>query len=255
MSKTTNERRTVTAEFRAALDGEERRITGHAAVFNSLSEPLATWHGEVFREKIARGAFAKTIGEADVRALFNHDPNFVLGRNKAGTLALAEDRRGLAVDITPPETDWARDLMRSMRRGDIDQMSFGFEVVKDDFAIDHETNETIRTLKEVRLFDVSVVTYPAYPQTDADVRAALSGAGVDLDRLAYAITRARAGEPLACDDRECVDASLAALRSAITPEPTPPHSDDPEPSAKGHSPWWYAKRLQAIEKHLKSDPI
>lgn len=148
-------------------DSEPLKIVGHAAVFNSLSEDLG-----FFREKIAPGAFAKTIQEADVRALWNHDPNFVLGRTKSGTLKLAEDDKGLAVEITPPNTVWARDLMESIKRGDVDQMSFGFQVIKEEWEGD--ANNPIRVLKEVRLFDVSPVTFPAYTATDVQVRSLLS---------------------------------------------------------------------------------
>lgn len=153
-------------EIRAG-DGEPPKIVGHAAVFNSLSEDLG-----YYREKIAPGAFAKTIKEADVRALWNHDPNYVLGRTKSGTLKLAEDEKGLAVEITPPDTQWAHDLMETMRRGDVDQMSFGFQVVKEEWEGD--ANNPVRVLKEVRLFDVSPVTFPAYPATDVQVRSLLS---------------------------------------------------------------------------------
>lgn len=142
------------------------RIVGHAAVFDTLSLDLG-W----FREKVARGAFTKTLREADVRALWNHDPNYVLGRNKSGTLALAEDERGLAIEILPPNAQWARDLMESMRRGDVDQMSFGFRSIKESWEGD--VNNPVRVLQEVELFDVSVVTFPAYPATDAQVRSLL----------------------------------------------------------------------------------
>src|SRR5690606_32247160 len=152
-----------TLEVRAE-DGK-RKIVGYAAVFEQLSEPL---YGG-FREKIARGAFKKTLREADVRALWNHDPNYVLGRTKSGTLKLHEDDRGLAIEIDPPDTQWARDLMTSIERGDIDQMSFGFRVVKDDWERKPD-GTIIRTLKEVQLFDVSPVTFPAYPQTSVQVR-------------------------------------------------------------------------------------
>ncbi|MFH0914824.1 MAG: HK97 family phage prohead protease [bacterium] len=144
-------------------EGQPRRIRGHAAVFNQLSEDLG-W----FREKIEPGAFANTIKVADVRALVNHDPNYVLGRNVAGTLGLAEDAVGLPIDILPPDTQWARDLMVSMERGDINQMSFGFRVTKE--RTEGTFDEPIRVLEEVSLFDVSVVTFPAYPQTTAEVR-------------------------------------------------------------------------------------
>lgn len=137
-------------------------IRGHAAVFNTLSLDLGG-----FREQIKPGAFKEAIENDDVRALFNHDPNYPLGRNTAGTLRLSEDDRGLAIEIDPPNTQVARDLIVSMERGDISQMSFGFSVKPggQDWA-QGDDGLTIRTLTSLRLFDVSPVTYPAYPQTD-----------------------------------------------------------------------------------------
>lgn len=149
----------------AAGDDGKRTLTGHAAVFDQLSEPIF-----FFRERIKPGAFAKTIQEADVRALWNHDPNYVLGRNRAGTLRLREDAKGLAVEIDPPDTQWARDLMQSIERGDVSQMSFGFRAVSDSW--EGTIDEPIRVLEECALFDVSPVTYPAYPQTDVSARSA-----------------------------------------------------------------------------------
>ena len=147
-------------------DGESRTIVGHAAVFNELSENLGG-----FRELIQPGAFKDAIEQDDVRALFNHNPDYILGRNKAGTLALSEDQRGLAIEITPPDTQVGRDLLVSMERGDITQMSFGFRVKAGGQSWGEDENgETIRTLTDLKLFDVSPVTYPAYPQTDAALR-------------------------------------------------------------------------------------
>lgn len=142
-------------------------IEGHAAVFDSWSETL----GGIFpfKEKVRKGAFAESIGKDDIRALFNHDPNYVLGRNRAGTLELVEDEVGLRVRITPPDTSWARDVTTSIRRGDISQMSIGF-VVEDDQWSSKDGIDT-RELKKVRLFDVSPVTFPAYTATDVGVRA------------------------------------------------------------------------------------
>lgn len=142
-------------------------IEGHAAVFDSWSETL----GGIFpfKEKVRKGAFAESIGKDDIRALFNHDPNYVLGRNRAGTLELVEDDVGLRVRITPPDTGWARDITTSIRRGDISQMSIGF-VVEDDEWSSKDGIDT-RELKKVRLFDVSPVTFPAYTATDVGVRA------------------------------------------------------------------------------------
>lgn len=158
------ERRGFTlAEFRVS-DDDAGAIEGHAAVFGQLSEDLGG-----FREKVAPGAFSQTITADDIRALFNHDPNFVLGRNRSGTLTLAEDERGLAIKVTPPKAQWATDLRESIRRKDITQMSFGFVTL--DELWEKVDGQNIRTLKTVRLFDVSPVTFPAYPQTDVAVRA------------------------------------------------------------------------------------
>lgn len=135
-------------------------IHGYAAVFNSMSEDLGG-----FREIIAPGAFSDTL-DADVRALWNHDANHVLGRTKSGTLRLYEDQRGLRVEIDAPEAaGW---ILDSMRRGDVDQMSFGFRTRDDQWEM--KDGYPLRTLRKVDLFDVSVVTFPAYPETDAAVR-------------------------------------------------------------------------------------
>lgn len=142
-------------------------IEGHAAVFDSWSETL----GGIFpfKEKVRKGAFAESIGKDDIRALFNHDPNYVLGRNRAGTLELVEDDVGLRVRITPPDTSWAMDITTSIRRGDISQMSIGFVVEDDEWS--SKDGIATRELKKVRLFDVSPVTFPAYTATDVGVRA------------------------------------------------------------------------------------
>lgn len=150
------------------VDAEGKKIVGHAAVFNTKAEIYG------FQERVSPGAFAKSIQESDIRALFNHDANFVLGRNKAGTLELKEDEQGLVDIITPPETTWAKDLMESIRRGDITQQSFGFQTIKDAWCV--EDGMSTRTLLEVKLFDVSPVTFPAYSETDCGVRAAGVGA-------------------------------------------------------------------------------
>lgn len=151
----------LTVERRA--EGEPAHIVGHAAVFDSLSEEL--WG---FREKIARGAFTKAILNDDVRALWNHDPNFVLGRNKSGTLLLEEDDVGLRMDITPPNTAWARDLLVSIERGDVSGASFKFSAVGEKW--ERVDGMIVRTVTEARLYDVAPVTYPAYPETDVGVR-------------------------------------------------------------------------------------
>lgn len=150
-------------------DGGGQTLKGHAAVFDQLSLDLGG-----FREKIAPGAFAGTIQADDIRALWNHDTNQVLGRNRAGTLQLFEDERGLGVRIQPPDTQWARDRMVTIGRGDVSQMSFMFDTITDSWQI--VEGENIRTLHAVKLWEVSPVTFPAYPQTDIGVRTPLLSA-------------------------------------------------------------------------------
>jgi len=159
------ERRYMPVTELRAIEGENglRKITGYAAVFNKLSDDLG-----YFREKIQPGAFKNTIKADDIRALWNHDSNYILGRNRSGTLSLSEDDHGLKIEIDPPDAQWARDLMTSIERGDVDQMSFGFRTITDSWQL--VDGEDIRTLIEVKLFDVSPVTFPAYPDTEVGLR-------------------------------------------------------------------------------------
>jgi hypothetical protein len=148
-------------------DGAAEKIEGHAAVFNEWSEVIDLgWFA--FREQIKPGAFSQAIQKDDIRALMNHDPNYVLGRNISNTLQLAEDEIGLKSTVFPPDTQWARDLKVSMKRGDVSQMSFGFISLDEEWG--RYDGMDSRTILRAKLFDVSIVTFPAYPQTDASVR-------------------------------------------------------------------------------------
>lgn len=157
------EYRTLKGELRAEDTQQEDglRFDGYAAVFNSQIDLWGEW-----KEQIATGAFTDAIKNDDVRALFNHDPNYVLARNKANTLTLSEDAHGLHFDLIAPDTQWVRDLHKSTARGDISQCSFAFVVLDEEW--NKETH--VRTIRKVQLFDVSIVTYPAYPDTDAHAR-------------------------------------------------------------------------------------
>jgi len=167
------ERRSWSHEFEARVaDDGSATIEGYASVFNQDSQPLG-WDG--FIERVAPRAFAKTIKEADVRALFNHDSSLVLGRNKSGTLRMKEDSTGLhyQVDIDMDNSD-ARNVYRMIERGDVSQSSFSFITVKDDWDYSKEDDGPVtRTLKEVKLYDVSPVTYQAYLDASIDVKRAL----------------------------------------------------------------------------------
>jgi HK97 family phage prohead protease len=214
-------------------DNDAPVIKGYAAVFNKWAD-IGGW----FREKIRPGAFKKTIKEADVRALLNHDTNYVLGRNKAGTLRLKEDKKGLAIEIDPPDNQWGNDLLVSMKRGDINQMSFGFEVVKEEWNSDTQERELV----EVRLIDVSVVAMPAYDQTSAYVRSALDipeECSKNLDLLTGLFFRAsREGYEITDTDRKTLESHIELCRSYLPqPEPAPngDHSgDDDEPGDHSH---------------------
>lgn len=152
-------------------DGEDYipKITGYAAVFDS--ETVIGGREWGFREKIAKGAFTEALRTSDVRALFNHDEEYVLGRTKSGTLRLMEDERGLKVEIDPPDTQDAKDLIKRMQRGDIDQMSFAFTMEGGVQTWDETGDMPLRIIEKVgELLDVSVVTYPAYPETEAAAR-------------------------------------------------------------------------------------
>jgi HK97 family phage prohead protease len=164
------ERRTYTVrnvETRQEDDGV-MRLSGYAAVFNDDSVPLP------FRERIAPGAFRKTLSETpDVRLLINHE-GLPLARTKNETLRLSEDEVGLRFDAELPDTSEARDLWTLVQRGDVDQMSFAFRVIRQKW----NSERTERTLTEVSLADgdVSVVTYPAYPTTTVEAREHLQNA-------------------------------------------------------------------------------
>ncbi|WP_250622372.1 HK97 family phage prohead protease [Bacillus subtilis] len=147
----------------ASNDSEAPKITGYGAVFNTPADI-----GGMFTEIIAPGAFAKVLSsQSDVRALFNHNWDYVLGRTRSGTLTLEEDAKGLRFTVTPPATQWADDLRSSMLRGDITQCSFGFNVTKEDW--NYDTVPATRTIQEVQLYEISVVSLPAYEETEAAV--------------------------------------------------------------------------------------
>jgi uncharacterized protein len=145
-------------------ENEPVKISGYAAIFNSRTS-IGNWFDEI----IAPGAFDRSISakNADIRALVNHDWNKVIGRTKAQTLVLREDEKGLYFEIELPNTSYARDLAESMERGDIDQCSFGFDVDDGKERWDYSQEPALRTLEEVELYEVSIVSLPAYEETEA----------------------------------------------------------------------------------------
>lgn len=151
-------------ELRLSGDDKEPVLSGYIAVFNQMSDDFGGW-----KEKIAPGAFAESIKVHDIRALWNHENDLVLGRNKAGTLELSEDETGLAFKVRPPDTTWFRDRVISLKRKDVTGSSFGFYTDLDEKSTEPDGTR-IRILKKVTLVEVSPgVTFPAYPQASTEV--------------------------------------------------------------------------------------
>lgn len=153
--------------FKVIKDGDLKRIHGYAVLFNVLSEDLGG-----YKERILPGAFAEILKkDEDVRGLLNHDPNFVFSRTKNKTLKLTEDEKGLVVTAIPIDTVWARDMMASIEREDIDGMSFRFHAAPGGEKWTLENGVVIRTISKVDILrDVSIVTFPAYSNTKVEAR-------------------------------------------------------------------------------------
>lgn len=157
----------LSLEIRAE-EGQPPTLEGYAAVYNAESVDLGG-----FTEIIEPGFFENVLDD-DVRSLWNHNPDMVLGRTRAGTLSLSDDGEGLRISNQLPDNSWGRDALVSIQRGDVDQMSFGFTVRKGGDEWHTAEGRTTRTLKRggcAALYDVSPVTYPAYPQTSVQARA------------------------------------------------------------------------------------
>ncbi len=213
MTDTVETRRVQFSEFEIRSttgdDSDYMSFRGYAAVFNSPSQPLP------FTEMVMPGAFKKSLrSRNNVRMYLNHDSSMLLATTRAGTLRLEEDSKGLLVDADLPPTTVGRDLSILMQRGDVDSMSFGFSVPRggDKFSDDGSTRE----LREVRLYEVSVVTgFPAYEATSASVRSLdklAQRTALDADKLAEAITVLEAGSELSDDQAAILSEVVGKLR-------------------------------------------
>ena len=161
--RTMRQMRTIASEFKTREDGEEKRIEGYFAVFNSYYEIMPG-----MSESIAPGAFSDTLG-GDIRALIDHETMYVLGRNKAGTLELREDSHGLwgSILLNPNDQD-AMNLYARVQRGDVDQCSFGFDILEESEV--REGANVHWTIEKVKLYEVSCCTFPAYAETSIQAR-------------------------------------------------------------------------------------
>jgi HK97 family phage prohead protease len=198
-AKMKHETRNFEADFELRAEGDGMTFVGYAAKFNSPSEDLGG-----FVETIEPGAFRRSLrSRNDVKLLVNHDTGRVLASTRSGTMKLYEDEVGLRVEASLPNTTDGRDMAELLRRGDLNKMSFGFSVIKDSW-----NNEmTERTLKSVRLFEASIVAFPAYASTEAMVRSldkAATRAQVDADELADAVLKLEEGADLSDSEAELI---------------------------------------------------
>lgn len=164
MDREVRQMRSIASKFETREENDERIIEGYFAVFNSNYEI-----GPGMSESVAPGAFKNTLS-GDIRALVNHDTTLVLGRNTAKTLELSEDERGLwgRIRINPNDSD-AVNLYERVKRGDVSQCSFGFDILDEETEF-REDGSVHWTIKEVKLYEVSCVTFPAYESTNIDAR-------------------------------------------------------------------------------------
>lgn len=218
-------------------------LSGYAARFNVWSEKMFG-----FREMVKPGAFKKTIKEADIRALINHNGDLILGRNKANTLELIENNLGLKYSVPLGQQSYALDLVESIKRGDITGNSFAFRTISDRWGT--QDGEEIRELLEVQLFDVGPQTYPAYPQTSLSVRSLFELRGIDMEMLDGLALRAANGLALRAADLELINASIEALRSYLPVEEPPAKDPEDEPGDKTHSNETELWRLSIMKRQL-----
>ena len=170
--------RSVPVNFQTRSDDTGPVIAGYFAVFNN---PTELWPGCI--EQIAPGAFASSLN-GDVRALIDHDTRLVIGRTVAGTLTLREDEFGLYGEIKINEHDSdAMNLYARVQRGDVSQCSFGFDIVAEDYVVSPDGQTCTWTIREVKLYETSVVTFPAYAATSVSARDADSAASLKSTRL------------------------------------------------------------------------
>lgn len=210
-------------EMRAALSGggESMAWGGRPIVYNTWTTICDYWYGD-FEEQIAAGAAAESLAADDVRALFNHDPSLVLGRSRgqAGdTLILSEDMTGVNAEGTLPDTVTGRDVATLLRRGDVSGMSFAFEVLAEKWG-DRPDGMWLRTITKIRMYDVSIVTYPAYEETDAAMRSA----------LLRGLPSLRSGRRNSAADEEILGAAIESNRTTADELETLLEAEQAEPA-------------------------
>ena len=210
------EQRINTTQFEIREEGDGMHFRGYAALFDSPSEPLP------FTERIRKGAFKRSLNSRnDIKFLWNHDSGEILGSTRAKTLMLTEDEYGLRVEGMLPNTSRGRDVAELLRRGDVDAMSFGFSVPQGGDTWSNDGSE--RTLKSVRLHEVSVVAWPAYTATAGTVSVrkfeeTAKRAEVDAEALADALLKIEDGLNITGEEQEMLGRVIQTLAPEAEPE-------------------------------------
>jgi hypothetical protein len=229
-----------TLELRAGANEKESHLVGHGAVYDRWSVDLGG-----FKELFEQGTFSESIKRDDIRSLKNHDPNYILGRSRAGTLTLEEDAKGVKFDVTLPDTTYAQDLRVSVERRDITGCSIIFSVdpKNERWFVDGEEVEFLdalmamwdekkhkveRRISKANMYDIGPVTFPAYPQTDVKARAAEMVTGLDFSALGTALVKSQRGLPL--DEKET---KLLAKAGEMITRKTSPSSPSPLTEREG----------------------
>lgn len=211
--KMKHETRNFDADFEIREEQDGMAFIGYAAKFNSWSEDLGG-----FREQIEPGAFRRSLrSRNDVKLLVNHDTGRVLASTRSGTMRMYEDEIGLRVEANLPNTSDGRDMAELLKRGDLSKMSFGFSVQKDSW----NQEMTERTLRSVRIFEASIVAFPAYTETEALVRSldkAAARAQVDADELADAVLKLEEGADLSESESELIKTVVDSLSPQVEVE-------------------------------------
>lgn len=153
-------------EIRESEDGT-KTVSGYAVKWEKKSQTLGVWYR--FKEQFKKGAFIETLSDDDQRALWSHDTSQVLGRTKNGTLRLSEDDIGLRFELDLPNTTLGKDVYETIKRGDVDGVSFGFKMVKEEWDESNPDN-IIRSVTKAKLLEISPVAFPAYPDSTVSAR-------------------------------------------------------------------------------------
>lgn len=210
---TSMERRTFGGDVEIREVGNSLVATGYGVVYGKRSQNLGG-----FVEEVRAGAARKTIQEADVMALANHDPSLILGRRSAGTLTLTEDEIGVRYEIAMPDTSVGRDWAVLLKRGDVNGSSFGFRTIADSWAFT-EDGFPLRSLDEFAMRDIGPVTFPAYMDSTASLRHLAEARNLNPEEVLLAAAEGRLGAVLLGESETPEERSEG--RPEGTPAPAP----------------------------------